>query len=110
MTTPAERPLWGGVYTFDREATEIGMPGRDDAESSAQRRVRESARAAGHRPVGGVKILWSDTDPDDPHAEPEPGRVWIRARVAVIPNGEKVTLDPAAVQAALQGLQTRQPG
>lgn len=91
---PVTRP-WGGEYVVDAAETAVGQPGRVTAEEAAQRRVRESARKAGHRPVGAVTLTW---------AEPDDGRVTLRASVQVVPNGETVTLDPAAVAARLAAL------
>lgn len=98
---PVTRP-WGGVYKVDRVETAV-EPGRTEAEEGAQRRVRESARKAGHRPVGAVALSWHDHDPGNV-LDADPEKVWIAAQVQVVPNGETVRLDPAEVAARVRRL------
>jgi hypothetical protein len=88
VTDPSTLPWWGGVYAVDRAARDA-PGGYDDVVAAASRRVRDSARAAGHTPYGGVTVQWSEHDPDDvpPGSPPpsDPAKVWIIAQVHVIP-------------------------
>lgn len=101
LPQPVTRP-WGGTYKVDRAETAV-EPGRTEAEESAQRRVRQSARKAGHRPVGAVTLSWHDHDPGNV-LDTDPEKAWIAAKVQVVPNGETVRLDPAEVAALVRRL------
>lgn len=98
---PVTRP-WGGTYKVDRAVTSV-EPGRTEAEEAAQRRVRQSARQAGHRPVGAVTLKWTEHDPANV-LDVDEAKAWISATVQVIPNGETVRVDPAEVAAIVRRL------
>lgn len=93
-------PWWGGVYAVSREAFEA-PGGWDECRSVIEGHVRRAARAAGHVPVGGVRLAWSRLDPSDlpgfdvhpmsgpdlETLEPDPNwKVWSKAHVRVDPN------------------------
>lgn len=79
-------PWWGGVYKMDRAVRDESL---DTAREHCERRVREAARAAGHEPVGRVRLVWEDRDPDGPQ-DAEPGdKVWAEVGVQVRPNAQR---------------------
>lgn len=78
-------PWWGGVYAMNRSARAESYGEVIDLVS---RKVRESARSAGHEPRGAVDVSWSEWDPDDPaillrEPEPHPTKVWAKVAVRV---------------------------
>ena len=87
-------PWWGGVYALNRSARAESY---GEVVDLVSRKIRESARSAGHEPRGAVDVAWSEWDPDewdpdDPaillrEPEPHPTKVWAKVAVRVDARG-----------------------